>query len=205
MTVCLVCRVRMYGAKNVPKRGSVLVLSNHQIFFDPIFSQAWILRPFHFVARDSLFDIGFVGWLIRSWGTISIKRDHADLAAVRTVIGALKQDRVICLYPEGTRTCDGRIAEMKPGLGLLSRRSGSPVLPMVIEGAFDCWPRHKKLPSPGKVVVAYGEPIESSRVAELGDKEFARVLTAKLRAMQNECRIRLGKEPFDYSQSGADD
>jgi 1-acyl-sn-glycerol-3-phosphate acyltransferase len=103
--------------------------------------------------------------------------------------------------PEGTRTVDGRIADIKPGFGLLSRRSGAKVVPVVIDGAFECWPRHKKFPSIGKVTVSYGELITPELVRELGDKEFARVITGRLRQMQNELRIKSGKEPFDYSQS----
>lgn len=201
--MCPLCRVRMYGSENVPKKGPVLVLSNHQSFFDPIFSQAWILRPLLFVARDTLFDIPFFGPLFKSWGTIPIKRGHADLAGIKRIIGALKRGRAVCLYPEATRTYDGRIAEIKPGLGLISRRSGAVVVPMVIEGAFECWPRHKKMPSIGKVVVSYGKPIDPARIKEIGDEKFAVELTEIMREMQNKCRIKLGRKPLDYSQTGS--
>jgi 1-acyl-sn-glycerol-3-phosphate acyltransferase len=199
-TICTLCRVCAYGMKNVPKDGPVLLLSNHQSFLDPIFSQSWIYRGLHFVARESLYENKIFGFLIRYLHTVPIKRGQADLAAMRTIIDRLKCGSAVCLYPEGTRTGDGRIAEIKPGFSLLSRRSGAKIVPVVIEGAFECWPRHKKFPKIAKVVVSYGKPITSERIKELGDREFAKEITAQLRRMQTELRLKLGRNPFDYTQ-----
>ena len=201
IVICLPYRVRVYGRKNIPKSGPLILLSNHQSFFDPIFGHALIWQRFYFVARDTLFKNMFFGALLRSLSVIPIKRGASDLSAVRKIISKLNQGLAVCLYPEGTRTSDGRIADMKPGVALLSRRGGAKVVPVVIDGAFECWPRHKKWPSIGKVTVSYGEPITSAQVRELGDEEFAKVITSRLREMQNELRIKSGKKPFDYSQS----
>ena len=201
IVICLPYRVRVYGRKNIPKTGPVLVLSNHQSFLDPIFGQAMIGRRFLFLARDTLFENGFFGALLRSLSVIGIKRGQSDMATIKKVIGELKRGRSVCLYPEGTRTSDGMIADMKPGVAMLSRRSGAKVVPSVIDGAFECWPRHKKFPSLGKISVCYAEPITSEKVKELGDEGFAALLTAQLRKMQNELRIRSGKQPLDYSRT----
>jgi len=88
---------------------------------------------------------------------------------------------------------------LKPGVALLSRKSGATVVPSVIDGAFECWPRHKKFPSLGKITVSYGEPITSERVKELGDQAFAVLLTERLRKMQTELRTKSARQPFDYS------
>ena len=201
IVICLPYRVRIYGRKNIPKTGPVLVLSNHQSFLDPIFGQAMIGRRFLFLARDTLFENRFFGAILRSISAIPIKRGQSDMTTIKKVIGELKRGQSVCLYPEGTRTSDGKIADMKPGVAMLSRRSGAKVMPSVIDGAFECWPRHKKLPSLGKISVSYGEPIESEKVKELGDKKFAELLTLRLRAMQNELRAKTGRQPFDYSQT----
>ena len=197
--VCSLYRVRAYGMKNVPKKGAVLVICNHQSFLDPILSQSWVVRNFHFVARDSLYKIKFFGALISSLYTIPIRRGQADVSAIKTIIEKLKQGLPICLYAESSRTPDGKIDDIKPGFSLLSRRSGAKVVPAVIEGAFEAWPRSRKFPKVSRVVVAYGEPYSPEQVKELGDKEFARLLTGKLRQMQNQLRVKLGREPFDYS------
>ena len=196
-----ICRIRVYGRKNVPSKGPVLLLSNHQSFFDVVFCQSTLRRSLHFVARDSLFKIKIFGPLIGSVHATAIKRGQADLSGMKKVIEKLKQNKVVCLYPEATRTGDGRIAEIKPGFGLLSRRSGACVVPVVIDGAFECWPRHRIFPSFGRVTVSYGKVITSKQVKELGDKEFARVLTERLREMQKEIRKAMGKRPFDYTDN----
>jgi len=69
---------------------------------------------------------------------------------------------------------------------------------VVIDGAFECWPRHKKIFSPGSISVCYGEAITAEQAKNMGDEKLAEVLTETLRRMQTECRIRQGKEPYDY-------
>jgi 1-acyl-sn-glycerol-3-phosphate acyltransferase len=110
----------------------------------------------------------------------------------------LKYNFGLVLYPEGTRTSDGKIAEIKPGFCLLARRANVPIVPAVIDGAFECWPRHKKIYRPKKVFVTYGKPIPPQIIAELGDRQFAKYLTKILRDMQTELRLKVGRKPLDY-------
>jgi len=195
-------RIRVFGKENIPKKGPLLYLSNHQSFFDPIFCQVTCLRrSLYYVARDTLFKNGLVDKVLRFVHARPIKRGRADLASMRSIMNLLKRDKAVCLFPEGTRTSDGRIAKVKPGFGLLARRTGANVLPAVIEGAYECWPRHQKRPKLGKVAVIYGRPISAEQIKQMGDEAFAEMLTNELRRLQNECRSILGKEPIDYGQS----
>jgi len=191
-------RVRTYGRDNVPKKGAFVLVSNHQSWLDPIFCVGPLKRPSSFVARDSLFANWFFGPLISSVNAIPVKLDEADISAMRKVIGKLKKGGGVCLFPEGTRTYDGKIAQLKPGLGLLCRRGGAAVVPVVIDGAFECWPRHKKLFSPGSIRVCYGKAITAEQAKNMGDKKLAELLTDTLRRMQTKSRVKQGKKPFDY-------
>ncbi len=191
-------RLRLYGKENIPDKGPFVLVCNHQSYLDPIFCGAPLRRHVNFIARDSLFSNWFFGWMISSVNTIPVKRGKADLSAIKKVIGVLKRGKGVCLFPEGTRTSDGKIATLKPGFGFLCRRAEATVVPAVIDGAFECWPRHKKIFSPGRIVVCYGKAISAEQVKSMSDRELAEVLTNKLRQMQNDCRVTQGKKPLDY-------
>lgn len=204
---CWLCRIfcmlffqpRAFNLSRIPKKGGFLLLSNHQSFLDPMLNANPITRPCCFAARDTLFKVPIFGRMVHTVNAIPIKRGQADLTAMRMFVERLKDGFGLVLYPEGTRTLDGKIAEIKPGFSLLARRANVPVIPSVIDGAYECWPKNRKLFSPGRVFVNYGEPISPEKIAELGDREFARYLTKVLRDMQSELRLKVGKKPFEYS------
>jgi 1-acyl-sn-glycerol-3-phosphate acyltransferase len=191
-------RMRTYGRENVPKKGPFLLISNHQSYLDPVLCAVPITRRIGFLARESLFTHWLFGGLIRSLGTIPLKLGEADISAMRKVIDVLKEGRGVCLFPEGTRSLDGKITPFKPGFGLLCRRGKAAVVPVVIDGAFECWPRHKKLFSPGSIVVCYGKIISAEQAKKMGDAKLAEVVTDTLRQMQTMCRIKQGKKPYNY-------
>ena len=191
-------QLRVYGRDNIPVKGPFVLVCNHQSYLDPIFCGAPLKRHLSFIARDSLFTNRIFGWMISSVNTIPVKQGKPDLSAMRKVINVLKEGKGVCLFPEGTRTSDGKIAPLKSGFGLLCRRGESAIVPAVIDGAFECWPRNKKIFSPGQIVVCYGKAISAKRIKKMGDKELAEVLTDKLRKMQKDCRVKQGKKPLDY-------
>jgi 1-acyl-sn-glycerol-3-phosphate acyltransferase len=151
------------------------------------------------MARDTLFASRIFGPLLLSVKAIPVRRGQADISAIRVIIAKLKQGHGVCLFPEATRTIDGRIASFKGGFGLLCRRGNAPVVPVLIDGAYECWPRHKNLFSPGsKITVCYGKPIPAEKIMGMEDEKFATLLTDTLRNMQSETRITRGKQPFNY-------
>ena len=191
-------RIRVYGKENVPDKGAVVLVSNHQSYLDPVFCGIPLKRPLYFLARSSLWKNRVFGRMISSVNTIPVNQGKADLSAMRKVISELKEGWGVCLFPEGTRTRDGKITPFKPGFGLLCRRGGAAVVPVVIDGAFECWPRHKRIFSPGPIEVCYGKAIPASEVANMSDRELAELMTVTLRRMQTESRIKQGKEPYSY-------
>ena len=191
-------RVRFYGKENVPDKGAFILISNHQSVLDPVLCGIALKRHLHFLARHTLFTNKFFGGLISSVNTIPVKRGQADLSAIKKVIGKLKEGHGVCLFPEATRSRDGRMAPFKPGFGLLCRRSEATVVPVLIDGAFECWPKGKKLFSPGTITVRYGKAITCQEVKNMSERELADNLTDTLRRMQNICRANHGKEPYSY-------
>ncbi len=177
------------------------MLSNHQSFLDPMLNASPVRRQCCFAARDSLFRVPVFGPLFHSFNAIPVRRGEADMTAMRAFIERLKSGMVLVLYPEGTRTVDGRISEIKPGFGLLARKADVPVLPCVIDGAYECWPKRNKLFRPGRAYITYGPAIPVEHIKAVGDRVFARELTDILRRMQTELRLKAGKVPFNYSEA----
>ncbi len=195
--IWLLYRVKVYGKKNVPRHGGVLVLSSHQSFFDPMICQGWLRRPFYYVPRDTLF-VGFLGWLIDSYYTIPINQEQASLKSMRAIIDVLKRGHIVCLYPEGSRTFDGKIDEIKPGFSLLVRRSKATIVPMVIDGIFERWPRTQKYPKfGGRIGIMYGKPISPEHVEQAGE-QFIGEFNTIMQTLHNDLRQKMGKEPLDY-------
>jgi len=191
-------RYRAYGRENIPREGAFVLACNHQSFMDPVFCGISVKRHVTYMARDTLFKNWFFGPLISSVNAIPISRDKPEIAVMRLVIDRLREGAAVCLFPEGTRTQDGRITAFKPGFGLLCRRSKATVVPVLIDGAFECWPRHKKLPSPGIIVVQFGKPLPPEQVAAMTNEQLADEVTRNLREMQREARLKQGKPPYEY-------
>ena len=198
--VWLLYRVKVYGKENIPTDGAVLVLSSHQSLFDPVLCQGWLRRPFYYVPRDTLF-VGFWGVLIDWFYTIPINQEKVGIKSMRAIIEVLKRGHIVCLYPEGSRTFDGKIDEIKPGFSLLVRRSGAVIVPMVIDGIFERWPRTQKYPKlGGRVGIMYGKPIDAVYIKEVGEEQFIGEFNRILHQMHNDLRQKMGRGPLDYNQ-----
>jgi 1-acyl-sn-glycerol-3-phosphate acyltransferase len=152
----------------------------------------------YFLARDSLLANKLFALLLTSLNTIPVKPGKADVSAMKKVIRQLKAGWGVCLYPEGTRTYDGRIEPFKPGFGLLCRRGEATVVPMMIDGAFECWPRYRKIFSRGPITIYYGKAITAEQVKEMGDEKLAEAVTETLRRMQTDSRVKQGKAAYTH-------
>lgn len=152
---------RRYGRRNVPKRGALLLVANHQSYLDPPIVGVCLRRQFHPIARAGLFESAHFAWLIRQLNAIPIREDsRGDTAAMKRALELLGQGEIVLLFPEGTRTQTGEVDEFKRGAGLLIKRAQCPVAPVAIDGAFEAWPRTRKRPRLfQRIRVKIGEPI----------------------------------------------
>lgn len=190
-TICkvllIVCyRMRVRGEQNIPGTGGVLYVCNHQSFLDPvIIGVATHRRRIRPMARSSLFTNRFFGWLIRTLGAFPVERGAADLTAMRTSVELLKQGTVMLVFPEGTRTSDGKTAEFHSGAFMLIKRARPIVIPVAIEGAFDAWPRSRSRPKLfGRVGIMFGEPLDPRALMEFGPDTAMNMLHEKVEKMR---------------------
>ena len=192
-------RCRFYGRENVPKTEAFLLICNHQSFIDPVLLAVAAKRHLHFLARDTLFKNKFFAWLISSVNAMPVRRGEADMGAMKMIISKLKEGKPVLLFPEGTRSLDGKISAFKPGFGLLCKRGKAGILPAVIDGAFEAWPKNKKFfKFAGRIEVSFGKYTAAEEVRNTDSRELADKLTDVLRQMQKVSRQRQGKEVFEY-------
>jgi 1-acyl-sn-glycerol-3-phosphate acyltransferase len=198
-TMTLLLKARVFGRHHIPARGGVLLVCNHQSFLDPVLATMALIREGNYMARDSLFRRRFFRLLIESLNAFPVRRNTADLAAIKEAMRRLKQGRVVVLYPEGTRTEDGRIGPMLPGLGAIARKAGVPIVPTLIDGVFQAWPRSRKLPGPGDVIIEYGRPITPREYADLTAEGLMDLVRNRLLAMQQRWHSRVPRRRLKSS------
>ena len=184
----LLIRVRAWGVCNVPRRGGVLLASNHQSFFDPPLVGIPLPRRSRYMARRSLFDVPVLGWLIAGIGAFPVARTGVDRDAMRMAVDVMRGGDSLVIFPEGTRTPDGEVKPFAGGFALLAARARVPIVPVAIHGAFEAWPRHRRLPRTGRVHVAYGEPVGPPGQGKGACREVADVVWRRVVALQEELK-----------------
>jgi 1-acyl-sn-glycerol-3-phosphate acyltransferase len=177
-------RGRVFGVRNVPRTGGVLLVCNHQSFLDPVLATLALPRECHYMARDTLFRHRWFRWLIESLNAFPIRRATADVGALKETLRRLKKGALVTTFPEGTRTTDGRVGPLHTGVVLLARRAQVPLVPTIILGAFEAWPRQARFPRPAPVIVAYGEPLRPAHMDRLSDDQCATILRERIIAMK---------------------
>lgn len=149
-----------YGLENLPSSGGFMIASNHASHLDPPVVGSLISQQVCFFARKTLWKPGFATWWLNAVGTIPVDRDGGtDVTAIKRVLGALKNNKVIILFPEGTRSPDGNLQAAKPGVGLLACRTGVPVVPARVFGSFKAFGKDGKFRPGTPVSVVFGKPL----------------------------------------------
>ena len=159
MWLTTICKVRVFNRHYEPAGGGVVYICNHQSFLDPMLMAYALQRPVNFMARESLFRWPPFRRLIESVHTFPVRRGTADVAALKESMRRLKANGQLAMFAEGTRTSDGRIGPFLPGAAMLCQRAAEWTVPVLIDGAFETWPRTQMLPRPGNIVVRYAPPI----------------------------------------------
>jgi len=183
--LCRTLGVALFGiryrfAEPLPRTGGLLVLASHQSQLDPLLLGLVCERRLSSLARSSLFQWGPFGAIISALDAIPIDREASPVAAMKLVIRKLRGGGALTIFPEGTRTRDGRLGEVKSGFALVAKRAGVPILPVAIVGAWECWPRTRWFPRPGRIRLEFGAIIPAGEVAAMDDKTLVALVTRRL-------------------------
>jgi len=150
---------RIVHRERVIQTGAVILAVNHQSFLDPPLAGNAADRAIFFLAKKSLMDVPILGWLLPKLNVIPVTLEGGDRSALKALIRVLGAGQCALVFPEGTRTPDGNLQPVEPGLGLLIAKTRAPVVPMRMFGAFDAWPIGGRLRLFRKITVVVGEPI----------------------------------------------
>lgn len=161
-------RGEVVGVENLPTSGAFLIAANHASHLDPPLIGTHVPRQMCFFARRTLWSGGLASWWLDTVGTIPVDRDGGqDVGALKRVLRALAEGKVMILFPEGTRTLDGNLQSPKPGVGFIVCKTQVPVVPARIFGSFEAFGKGAKLPRLGTpVTVVFGRPIQPSEYDE---------------------------------------
>jgi 1-acyl-sn-glycerol-3-phosphate acyltransferase len=188
--------VRFRGGGNVPRQGPALLIANHQSFLDPLAIGLATPRQLCFLARKTLFNNPQFGGYLRSVGCVAVDQEGFAREGLQTTLDLLKEGKAVLVFPEGERTATGQMLSFKPGVHLLMKRSAVPVVPVGIAGAFEAYPRMRRLPrlSPlfmpatnATVAVSVGPALNPHRYIDWPRKKvledlFEKIHEQKLRA-----------------------
>jgi len=155
-------RWEVAGRRHVPAEGGVLLIANHTSYADPPIVGAASPRPVNFMAKAQLFRIPVLGWVIRRTHAFPVCRGTTDREALRRAIRLLREGRVLLVFPEGTRSPDGRLMAAEHGAAFIALSAEAQVVPVAIDGADRVLPLHSPLIRPAKLRVAFGEPVDLS-------------------------------------------
>jgi len=181
-------RYRARGVEHVPKVGGGLLLTNHQSFLDPLLVGMPLRRPVSFLARDTLFTVPVIGWILRHTYVMPLSRETGGAAGIRETLRRLDLGFLVGVFPEGTRSSDGSLGTFKPGFAALVRRTDQPIYPVGIAGAHRALGKGSLFLRPRRVCVVFGNPFPKDTIEALKRRGREEELIEAVRERIAECQ-----------------
>ncbi len=181
------------GVENVPEDGAVIIAGNHPSYLDGLLVGLPIERPIRFMAWDALFKVPLLGALIKAMGAfpVDIRKGRGE-AAFREALRVLSRGDALGIFPEGQRSEQAAMGDLRTGVARLAIETGAPIVPVTIGGAMRAWPKWKLLPKSAKIIVRYHKPIrlsEEERAANRDNREFHQQVMSRVAASINRSLI----------------
>jgi len=157
-------RMQVHGVENIPKKGAFILASNHISNLDPVTVGSACPRRLNYMAKEELFLNPILSLWMNAVGCFPVKRDSADISALREAIRRLKSGGGLFLFPEGTRQEPGvKSAQPQAGIGFLAAKHSVPVVPAFVKGTDQAMPKGAKFIKPARVSVFFGKQIHIGR------------------------------------------
>jgi 1-acyl-sn-glycerol-3-phosphate acyltransferase len=157
---------RVIGAENMIEEGPCIIAANHCSYLDPPLVGVACKRAIHYLARKSLLDIPVLGPILPELNVIPVDQKNADRSALMGAIRVVRNGGAVLIFPEGTRSHDGKLQPAQPGIGMIAAKTGAPVVPVRISGSYDAFPKGARVPQSAPVKV------EISRAIQMGERDL---------------------------------
>jgi 1-acyl-sn-glycerol-3-phosphate acyltransferase len=189
--------LRITGRRNVPLQGPVLIVGNHESFFDPPAIGVSTSRRLYYLARKTLYRNRLFGALLRSIHSVPVDQEGVAKEGLKAILDLLKAGEGVVVFPEGERTWTGEMIRLKPGILLILKRLPVPIVPVGIAGAFEAFPRTQKWPvlSPvfwprngHDIAIAIGKPIPPGYYADMPREKILEDLYNRIYRMRERAR-----------------
>ena len=190
--VASIVRSQFEGVDRLPRTGPCILVPNHQSVLDPMLLQGGLPRAVDSMTKSTQFTRGFFRWFLPRLHAFPVRRYRVDPQSVRILLRRLGEGRVVCIYPEGERSWDGRLQPFRRGTLRVILRAGVPVIPVGIDGTYRVWPRWSSRPFRGLTAhVRLGEPI---LFGEQKDREAREAALPEAERVLREALLRLSGE-----------
>ena len=180
---------KAYGRENLIEEGPAILACNHQSYLDPPMIGICCRNDLYYLARDTLFKHKFVGAILAKLNTVPVDRQRGDISAMKAILRLLQQGHRVIIFPEGTRSIDGRLQPARAGLGMVIAKTLAPVVPLRIFGSHDALPKTGGLKL-HPITVVIGKPIRFTKAdvsakgreayQELSDRVMAEIARLEL-------------------------
>lgn len=154
------------GVSHIPREGGVLLVANHISLLDPVIIGSAANREIHFMGRSDLFNVPILGKIITAYNAYPVNRWKPDLGALRRTVSLLKEGNAVLIFPEGTRSLDGKLGKTHDGACFIAHRANVPTIPVFHSGTERLLPRGSRRIRRAKLTVNFGEPIDFSDINE---------------------------------------
>jgi 1-acyl-sn-glycerol-3-phosphate acyltransferase len=175
-------RYRAIGTKHIPRKGSGIIASNHASYLDPIFVGLGIRRRINYLAKKELFSKRLTRYFLRNLlRALPIDRERMDRNTLREIYNLLKTNELVLMFPEGTRTFDGKLNQAKMGIGMIAYNTKVPVIPVYIHGSYTILSRKAKSIRFKNCSVYYGPPVDlNAFYSQQRSKELYKAISEKI-------------------------
>lgn len=171
-------RVKVVGRHHIPKKGPAILASNHLSALDHVVLPMTTRRTIINISKAEHFSKPFKAWVFRQWGIIKLQRGKGDQAAMDAAKQAIREGNLFCIYPEGTRSRDGKLHKGHTGVARLALELRVPVIPVAMKGTFEAKPKGGKLKLFTPTAAIVGAPMDfSQHWGKQDDKAITRQVT----------------------------